>query len=247
VEYLSSPFLKLESMTKKIVLLLAFVPLITLAQQKKTTVTPKNAQPVSALKTKTDSASYAFGLKIAADLKSSGVESLNYDLWSRAMEQVFKGEKTYLSEEQAQNIITSFMNAENEKQSAELIAEGDKFLAENKSKPGVVTTKSGLQYIILQPGKGPKPGPDTEVTVHYKGTLLNGREFDSSYDRGEPITFPLSRVIAGWTEGVQLMQEGSKYRFFIPWNLAYGPKGAGHDIPPYSVLIFDIELLKAGK
>ena len=232
-------------MTKKIILLLAFVPMVTLAQQKKTT--SKSTQPVSALKTKTDSASYAFGLKIASDLKSSGVESLNYNLWTKAMEQVFKGEKTDISEEQAQDIITSFMNSGNEKLSASSKAEGEKFLAENKGKPGVVTTKSGLQYTILQPGKGPKPAPDAEVTVHYKGTLLNGQQFDSSYDRGEPITFELSRVIPGWIEGVQLMQEGSKYRFFVPWNLAYGPKGAGKDIPPYSVLIFDIELLKAGK
>lgn len=234
-------------MTKKILLLLAFVPVISIAQQKKTATASKDGSQGQILKTKTDSASYAFGLKIASDLKSSGVETLNYALWSKAMEQVFKGEKTTLSEEQAQDIITSFMNGETEKKSSVLIAEGDKFLADNKSKPGVITTKSGLQYTILKPGTGPKPTADSEVTVHYKGTLLNGTQFDSSYDRGEPITFELSRVIPGWIEGLQLMQEGSKYRFFIPWSLAYGPKGAGRDIPPYSVLIFDIELLKAAK
>lgn len=234
-------------MTKKIVLLLAFVPVLTMAQQKKANTLSKNQSTAVELKTKTDSASYAFGLKIASDLKSSGVETLNFGLWSKAMEQVFKGEKTALAEEQAQDIITNFMNAGNEKKSSALIAEGDKFLAENKTKPGVITTASGLQYTVLEPGKGPKPSADAEVTVHYKGTLLNGQQFDSSYDRGEPITFPLSRVIPGWTEGVQLMQEGSKFKFFIPWKLAYGPQGAGRDIPPYSVLIFDIELIKASK
>ena len=134
-----------------------------------------------------------------------------------------------------------------EKNSAKLIAEGDKFLAENKTKPGVVTLPSGLQYKVLKAGNGPKPKRDAEVTVNYKGTLLNGKQFDSSYDRNEPLTFPLSKVIPGWVEGVQLMQEGSKYQFFIPWKLGYGAQGAGQDIPPYSVLIFEIELLKAGK
>jgi FKBP-type peptidyl-prolyl cis-trans isomerase len=234
-------------MIKKIALVLTLLPFIAFGQQKKNTIPVKTSPDNSPLKSKNDSASYAFGLKIAADLKANGVDHLNYGLWSKAMEQVFKGEKTEITELQAQNIITEFMTAKTEKNSSSLVAEGDKFLAENKTKPGVVTLASGLQYIILQPGTGPKPKRDAEVTVHYKGTLLNGKQFDSSYDRGEPLTFPLSRVIAGWVEGLQLMQEGSKYRFFIPWQLAYGPKGAGQDIPPYSVLIFEIELLKAGK
>lgn len=234
-------------MIKKIALLLALAPGIALAQKKKTTPAVNNNQAGVILKTQKDSVSYAFGLKIASDLKSNGVDGLNYALWTKAMEQVFKGEKTMMTEEQAQNSITQFMSASTEKNSAALIAEGDKFLAENKSKPGVVTTASGLQYLILTPGNGPKPKKDAEVTVHYKGTLLNGKQFDSSYDRGEPLSFPLSRVIPGWVEGVQLMQQGSKYKFFIPWKLAYGPKGAGQDIPPYSVLIFEIELLSAGK
>ena len=163
------------------------------------------------------------------------------------MEQVFKGHKTEITESQAQELITRFMSKGSEKKSTSLIAEGDKFLAENKSKPGVITLPSGLQYLVLKQGTGPKPKPSAEVKVHYKGSLLNGKQFDSSYDRGEPLSFKLSRVIPGWVEGVQLMQEGSKYRFFIPWKLAYGPEGAGQDIPPYSVLIFEIELLSAGK
>ena len=234
-------------MIKKIAFLMALAPGIALAQQKKTTAPVITRQAGVILKSQTDSVSYAFGLKIAGDLKSNGVDGLNYALWTKAMEQVFKGEKTIMTEEQAQKSITEFMSARSEKNSAALIAEGDKFLAGNKNKPGVVTLPSGLQYIILTPGNGPKPKKDAEVTVHYKGTLLNGKQFDSSYDRGEPISFPLSRVIPGWVEGVQLMPQGSKYRFFIPWQLGYGPKGAGQDIPPYSVLIFEIELLSAGK
>ena len=234
-------------MIKKIIVLLTLTPLIGLGQQAKKNTTGKPAPAISILKSPVDSVSYAFGLKIAADLKSSGVEQLNYQAWSKAMEQVFKGEKTEITESKAQELITSFMSKGSEKKSTGIMAEGDKFLAENKSKPGVVTTASGLQYLVLKPGTGPKPKPNAEVTVHYKGTLLSGKQFDSSYDRGEPLSFKLSRVIPGWVEGVQLMQEGSKYRFFIPWKLAYGPNGAGQDIPPYSVLIFEIELLNAGK
>jgi FKBP-type peptidyl-prolyl cis-trans isomerase len=230
-------------MIKKILLLLSLSPLATFAQEGKKDASARNPE----LKSETDSVSYAFGLKIASDLKQGGVSQLNFALWSKAMEQVFKGDKTAMSEETAQNVITRFMNKESEKKSETLIAEGDKFLAENKSKPGVVTLPSGLQYIILRPASGPQPSQSAEVTAHYKGMLINGKPFDSSYDRGEPLVFKLSRVIPGWTEGVQLMQEGSKYRFFIPWKLGYGPKGAGQDIPPYSVLIFDIELLNAGK
>ena len=232
-------------MIKKLILLAALVPMFATAQKKNNQ--PAKAVPPAILKSQTDSVSYAFGLKVATDLKAGGVESLNYALWGKAMEQVFKGEKAEMTQEEAQNAITRFMNSKGEKKSAEITAEGDKFLAENKTKPGVVTTASGLQYIILKPGSGAKPTANSEVTVHYKGTLLNGRQFDSSYDRGEPISFPLSRVIPGWTEGLQLMQEGATYRFFIPWKLGYGAQGAGQDIPPYSVLIFEVELLKAGK
>jgi len=124
--------------------------------------------------------------------------------------------------------------------------EGQTFLAENAKKQGIVTTGSGLQYQVLREGKGAKPGPTDEVTVHYKGTLINGTEFDSSYSRGEPATFPLNRVISGWTEGVQLMKVGAKYRFFIPSEMGYGERGAPPNIPPDSVLIFDVELLRIG-
>ncbi|MEO5910790.1 MAG: FKBP-type peptidyl-prolyl cis-trans isomerase, partial [Pelobium sp.] len=124
---------------------------------------------------------------------------------------------------------------------------GKKFLEDNKKNPKVTVTPSGLQYEVLTLGTGVKPKATDTVTVHYKGTLLDGKEFDSSYSRNEPLTLPLNSVIPGWTEGVQLMPAGSKYRFYIPYQLAYGERGAGQDIPPFSTLIFDIELLKVGE
>jgi len=127
---------------------------------------------------------------------------------------------------------------------AENKAAGEKFLADNAKNTGVVTTASGLQYLVFTEGAGAQPKATDDVTVHYKGTTIDGKEFDSSYGRGEPATFPLNRVIAGWTEGVQLMKEGAKYRFFIPSNLAYGERGAGRDIGPNAALIFDVELIK---
>jgi FKBP-type peptidyl-prolyl cis-trans isomerase FkpA len=124
------------------------------------------------------------------------------------------------------------------------LAKGEKFLADNAAKEGVTTTASGLQYKVITPGEGKSPKATDTVLVHYRGTLINGTEFDSSYARREPIEFPLNRVIAGWTEGVQLMQEGAKYQFFIPSKLAYGTRGAGRDIGPNEALIFEVELLK---
>lgn len=124
------------------------------------------------------------------------------------------------------------------------LAKGAKFLEDNAKKEGVVTTASGLQYLVLREGEGKSPKATDTVEVHYAGTLLDGREFDSSYKRKESIEFPLNRVIAGWTEGVQLMKEGAKFRFFIPSKLAYGPRGAGRDIGPNETLIFEVELIK---
>ncbi|HRJ07679.1 MAG TPA: FKBP-type peptidyl-prolyl cis-trans isomerase [Prosthecobacter sp.] len=124
------------------------------------------------------------------------------------------------------------------------LAKGQKFLEDNAAKEGVVTTASGLQYKVIRAGEGRSPSATDTVVVHYRGTLIDGKEFDSSYKRGEPIEFPLNRVIRGWTEGVQLMKEGAEYRFFIPSQLGYGTRGAGRDIGPNEVLIFDVELLE---
>jgi len=136
------------------------------------------------------------------------------------------------------------MAAAAEKKAGPAIEEGRKFLAENGKKPGVITTASGLQYEVLTAGTGETPKLTDKVTTHYKGTLINGKQFDSSYDRGEPATFPVSGVIKGWTEALQLMKVGDKWKLYIPYDLAYGERGAGRDIPPYSTLIFEIELLK---
>eukprot|EP01136_Pigoraptor_vietnamica_P022289 Opistho-1_new@73248 len=159
-----------------------------------------------------------------------------------------------LTQQQAQEVINKLFEslsserdaAEKQKYAANVNA-GNKFLTENKTKPGIKTTASGLQYEVITPGNGASPKATDQVTVNYKGTLLNGKQFDSSYDRGEPATFGLNQVIPGWTEGLQLMSEGAKFRFFIPYNLAYGSRATPDgSIPPFSTLIFEVELIKIG-
>ncbi|MGB4775618.1 MAG: FKBP-type peptidyl-prolyl cis-trans isomerase [Daejeonella sp.] len=184
---------------------------------------------------------------MAKDLKSRGITGLNYSLVSQAMNDGFTAKTGSLTPEQCQKIVYNHLSSLNKKKYEGGIAEGNKFLEDNKGKEGIITLPSGLQYQVLTPATGDKPKATDEVTVHYKGTLMNGKQFDSSYDRNEPATFPLNGVIPGWTEGVQLMPVGSKYKFFIPYQLGYGANGAGQDIPPYSVLIFEIELIKIGK
>lgn len=210
-----------------------------------TAQTKPAAAPI--FKTQLDSASYAFGASIANDLKQRGVSNLNYTLVSKAMSDVFSGGNVIFSPEKSQEVIYGLLNALEKKKFEGAIAEADKFLSENKKKAGIITLPSGLQYEVLAPGTGAKPVATDEVTVHYKGTLTNGMQFDSSYDRGEPTSFTLNQVIPGWTEGLQQMPIGSKYRFYIPYALAYGERGAGKDIPPYSTLIFEVELIKIGK
>lgn len=208
-----------------------------------TEVTPVSS-PIS---TQLDSASYAFGASIANDLKSRGVTNLDYSLVTKAMNDVFSGGTPILSPEKCHEVINNYLTLIDKNKSESAIAEANNFLTENKKKAGIITLPSGLQYEVLRPGSGAKPALTDEVTVHYKGTLLNGKQFDSSYDRGEPTTFMLNQVIPGWTEGLQQMSQGSKYRFYIPYSLAYGERGAGQDIPPYSTLIFEVELIKIGK
>jgi FKBP-type peptidyl-prolyl cis-trans isomerase len=219
----------------------------TMNAQTKKTAKAAVVAPAQEKLTILDSASYSFGLKVAQGLKSDGVDRLNYSLLAKAMEDVFNDRETLLTDEQASSSIGIFLEAASKSRFASLLEEGEKFLATNKVKTGITTTESGLQYEVLKAGSGAKPKLEDDVTVHYKGSLLNGKQFDSSYDRGEPIELQLNRVIPGWTEGLQLMPEGSKYRFFIPYQLAYGERGAGQDIPPYSTLIFEVELIKIGK
>lgn len=224
---------------------------------KKTVPTKKvvAAPKAAVFKNKLDSASYAFGLAMATNLKSGGLQSLNYELLNKGMKDAFTaGASPLMSEQASQQAINNLFEslagvreANEKKKFGPIIAEGEAFLASNKTKAGIKTTPSGLQYEVLTEGTGAQPKATDQVTVHYRGALLNGKEFDSSYKREQPTSFGLNQVIPGWTEGVQLMKEGGKYRFFIPYQLAYGARGAGQDIPPYSTLIFEVELIKVGE
>ena len=190
-----------------------------------------------------DKISYALGLSMGQNLMSSGVESLNYQDLAAGIEDVLTKQQPKISYQEAQQVLNQFFQELEAKVAGAAKAEGEKFLAENAKREGVKVTASGLQYEILEPSLGQKPRATDTVRVHYEGTLIDGTVFDSSYRRGESITFPLNGVIAGWTEGLQLMSIGSKYKFFIPYNLAYGERGAGQSIPPYAALIFTVELL----
>ena len=187
--------------------------------------------------------SYALGLIIGNNLKGMNIEGLLTTEFTRAVEQVLNGEKTEMTEVQAQGLVQEFLREQQEVAGKVAREAGENFLAENAKREGVKVTETGLQYEVLTPALGIKPTPTDTVTCHYEGRLIDGTVFDSSYRRGEPASFPLQGVIRGWTEGLQLMSIGSKFRFFIPFDLAYGAQGAGGSIPPYAALIFDVELL----
>ncbi len=187
--------------------------------------------------------SYALGLIIGNNLKGMNIEGLLTTEFTRAVEQVLNGEKTEMTEVQAQGLVQEFLREQQEVAGKAAREAGENFLAENAKREGVKVTETGLQYEVLTPALGIKPTPTDTVTCHYEGRLIDGTVFDSSYRRGEPASFPLQGVIRGWTEGLQLMSIGSKFRFFIPFELAYGAQGAGGSIPPYAALIFDVELL----
>ncbi len=190
-----------------------------------------------------DKVSYALGMSIGHQLQQMNATDLNISDFAQAITDVFNG-SAQLSDADAQVAVQDFFNHKAEEQAKAAKAEGENFLAENAKKEGVKTLPSGLQYKVLREGNGRKPSATDQVECHYEGTLINGQVFDSSYRRGETATFGLNQVIKGWTEGLQLMQEGAKYRFFIPYDLAYGERGAGQSIPPYAALIFDVELIK---
>ena len=187
--------------------------------------------------------SYALGMVIGHNLKGMGVKNLSQEDFAKAMNDVLTNQTTSLTDQEAQKLVGDFLQKQQEEATREIREEGERFLAENAKKEGVVVLPSGLQYTVLTEGTGAQPKATDRVKCHYEGTLTNGQVFDSSYRRGEPAVFPLNGVIAGWTEGVQLMKEGAKYRFFIPYNLAYGERGAGQAIPPYAALVFDVELI----
>ncbi len=190
-----------------------------------------------------DKVSYALGMSIGHQLQQMNATDLNINDFAQAITDVFNGDAK-LSDADAQVAVQEFFSRKAEEQAKAAKAEGENFLAENAKKEGVKTLPSGLQYKVLREGDGRKPSATDQVECHYEGTLINGQVFDSSYRRGETATFGLNQVIKGWTEGLQLMQEGAKYRFFIPFDLAYGENGAGQAIPPYAALIFDVELIK---
>lgn len=191
-----------------------------------------------------DKVSYALGIGIGRQLADMGANDIVTEDFAAAMKDVLTGAQLQIDETEAQAMVQEYLQRKGEERLKNVKAEGEAFLANNAKKEGIVTLPSGLQYQVLQEGNGKSPKATDQVKCHYEGTLINGKVFDSSYRRGEPATFPLNGVIAGWTEGLQLMKEGAKYRFFIPFNLAYGTRGAGQDIPPYATLIFDVELIE---
>ena len=198
-----------------------------------------------------DKLSYALGIGIGSQLAGMGAKELNIDDFAQAIKDVISGSELKVDNAEAQTLVQNFFQEQEAKQQAAAAeagqaakAAGEAFLAENGKKDGVVTLPSGLQYQVLKEGDGKKPSATDQVVCHYEGTLIDGTVFDSSYQRNQPATFGLNQVIPGWTEGVQLMQEGAKYRFFIPYNLAYGERGAGAQIPPFAALVFDVELIE---
>jgi FKBP-type peptidyl-prolyl cis-trans isomerase len=208
----------------------------------------KTAAPLT-LKTSKDKFSYALGMKMGANLHKQSVP-VDPNILTRGLKDSLTGSKTLLTEQEAQAAIMEVQNELHQKQQEKLQVEGaankkegDSFLAANKGKEGVVTLPSGLQYKILKEGTGPKPAASDSVVCNYRGTLINGTEFDSSYKRGQPATFPVSGVIKGWTEALQLMPVGSKWQLFIPPDLAYGERGPGPEIGSNSTLVFEVELL----
>ncbi|MBR1480966.1 MAG: FKBP-type peptidyl-prolyl cis-trans isomerase [Paludibacteraceae bacterium] len=187
--------------------------------------------------------SYALGLSMGQNLLGSGITSIQYDDLAAGIKDVLEHNQPRFSYQEAQQELNRFFTELQNKLAGEAKAAGEKFLAENAKRPGVKVTPSGLQYEVLDATIGQKPKATDTVRVHYEGTLTDGTVFDSSYKRGEPISFPLNQVIKGWTEGLQLMSIGSKYKLYIPYQLGYGEHGAGQSIPPYAALIFTVELL----
>ena len=188
--------------------------------------------------------SYALGMSIAGNLIQSGVKTVNPELFLNGFKDVFKGETPLIHPEDANQILEDFIGKLNQDKGAGNLEEGLKFLAENKKKQGVIELPSGLQYKVLTEGEGEIPTDKDQVKCHYHGTLIDGTVFDSSVQRGQPAVFPVNGVIKGWVEALQLMSSGSKWRLFIPSQLAYGSNGAGGAIGPNSTLIFDVELLE---
>jgi len=208
-----------------------------------------NAGDNTALKSEKDKVSYSIGLNIGNNFKSQSVD-INPDILAKGVKDALSGSKPLMTETEIQETMAAFQKEMNAKQAERIKAlgeknkkEGETFLAENKKKDGVKTTASGLQYKIIKAGNGAKPKATDTVTVNYRGTLIDGKEFDSSYKRGEPASFPLNGIVPGWTEALQLMPVGSKWQLFLPSGLAYGEHGSGREIGPNATLVFEVELV----
>ena len=188
--------------------------------------------------------SYALGLGIAHQLKSMGIEDFSVEDFSQSVSDVLADKTPAMTNREAQELLNDYFQKKQKEEAEKAIAEGKVFLEANGKREGVTTTKSGLQYEVLTPGKGERSPKATDTVVcHYEGRLVSGKVFDSSCERNQPAEFGLNQVIPGWTEGLQLMSEGAKFRFYIPYLLGYGEQGAGPSIPPYSTLVFDVELI----
>ncbi|MBI3718706.1 MAG: FKBP-type peptidyl-prolyl cis-trans isomerase [Sphingobacteriales bacterium] len=218
---------------------------VTVMAQPKTKVAarPVAKTPIASLKTKLDSLSYAFGQSVASQLKNVEVKDLNYAIFRKGVEDGMKGAKSAMSSEQMNNCLNEHFMGEKMKEVNAAKAEGKKFLAENKKRSGVIELPNGLQYEIIKTGNGPVPKVSDTIVAHYAGTLLNGKEFDNSYKRGEPIRYPANHLVKGWTEALTRMPAGSKWKLYIPSDLGYGDYGQG-EIPGGAVLVFEMELLE---
>jgi FKBP-type peptidyl-prolyl cis-trans isomerase FklB len=190
-----------------------------------------------------DSVSYSLGLNVAKNIKSQGLEEINMDAIMKAFDDVYAGKEQLISDMDAGQCLNSYMQKAQLAKSNASKEAGETFLAQNKTRSGVITTESGLQYEVITEGSGDKPGLQDKVTTHYHGTLIDGTVFDSSVNRGEPVSFPVNGVIPGWTEALQLMSVGSKWKLYVPSELAYGQRGAGGAIGPNETLVFEVELL----
>lgn len=206
-------------------------------------------KPVS-LANEKDSVSYSVGVNIAKQLEGQGLDTMNVEAFTEAIADVLSGVELQLSEEEVQEVMQAFGAKMQEKARNEMLSwqeDNKAFLEENKAKEGVITLESGLQYQVLAEGDGEKvPAEDSKVTVHYTGSLIDGKVFDSSVERGQPATFPANGVIRGWVEALQMMKVGDKWKLFVPHELGYGPRGTGSDIKPFSTLIFEVELIGIG-
>ena len=199
------------------------------------------------LETKLDSVCYGLGVDIADNLKGQGLGDLNVEAMAKGLRDILNDSELVISKEEVGPLLNEYMGQMQAEKAKEAAKEGEEFLAINATKKGVVTLESGMQYEVLTSGSGATPGLNDKVTTHYTGTLIDGTVFDSSVERGQPASFPVSGVIKGWTEALQLMKEGDKWKLYIPYDLAYGDKGAGANIGPYSALIFEIELISVDK